>query len=308
MASQDDSVARLREAAKLLLDVAERMKEGRAQRDELDEVVAEIVGAQRETFGRRPRARPGEGAKSKILAHLQRRVGEAVYGEELAAVSGIQEWARRVRELRVEDGYAIAELGNSTYVLEEAEPDDAAAARWGVLNEIRQRPGGARLRVGQLFEAFVGEVVTNKDIDYVSRIAEGVRRQRELRDEFGWPIASHIDDPSLRSGEYRLVSSDPADRRDPSQRNYPEALREEIFARDNYTCQVCGRNRSRAHAAGDTRFYLEVHHRIAIADELAALPKSERNDPANLVTLCHSDHLLETAKLQKKKLRERRSR
>jgi hypothetical protein len=60
MALQDDSVARLREAAKLLLDVAERMKGGRAQRDELDEVVTEIVGAQRETFGRRPRARPGE--------------------------------------------------------------------------------------------------------------------------------------------------------------------------------------------------------------------------------------------------------
>jgi biotin operon repressor len=47
---------------------------------------------------------------------LEERVGEVVYGEELAAVAGISEWARRVRELR-EEGLAIEELGGSRYRL-----------------------------------------------------------------------------------------------------------------------------------------------------------------------------------------------
>lgn len=36
------------------------------------------------------------------------------------------------------------------------------------------------------------------------------------------------------------------------------------------------------------------------------MPKAERNHVSNLVTLCHADHLKETAKLQKRKVLERR--
>src|SRR4051794_29606618 len=107
--------ARLRRAAKQLLALADRLETGHADRDEFDAVVAEVVGTQRDHFGPRPRARRGEGAKTKILDYLRAHLGKPVHGEELAAVSGIQEWARRVRELRVEDGYEIAELGESTY-------------------------------------------------------------------------------------------------------------------------------------------------------------------------------------------------
>jgi hypothetical protein len=160
-------------------------------------------------------------------------------------------------------------------------------------------------RVAAFLEANVGRVVARDQIDYVSKIAEGSRRVRELRDEHGWPINSHIDEPELQPGEYRLTSKDPADRRDPLQRLYPESLRQTIFERDGYTCQECGRDRSKALAAGATRFYLEVHHLVAVADELADLPKSERNKPENLVTLCHSDHLKATAKLQEAKRRRR---
>jgi hypothetical protein len=306
MATLKEGAARLRRAAKHLLALADRLEAGKAERDDLDEVVAEVVGTQRDHFGPRPRGRRGQGGKQKILDYLQSHLGKPVHGEELAAVSGIQEWARRVRELRVEDGYEIAELGSSTYRLDSAQPNGEKARQWQLANEIRNSGGSAVERIARFFEANVGEVVSREQVDYVSGIAEGSRRVRELRDERGWPIASHIDEEDLQPGEYRLLSADPDDRRDPLQRLYPENLRQQVFERDDYTCKACGRNREKALAAGDTRFYLEVHHRVAVADELAAMPKAERNDVSNLVTLCHSDHLKETAKLQKRKARERR--
>jgi 5-methylcytosine-specific restriction endonuclease McrA len=159
-----------------------------------------------------------------------------------------------------------------------------------------------------LFEARVGQVISREQIDYVARSSkEGTRRTRELRDEAGWPINSHVDEPELKSGEYRLLSTDPRDRRDASQRLYPEALREKVFERDDYTCQICGRNREKALRAGDTRFYLEVHHKVAMADELAKMPLAERHEIENLVTLCHTDHVTETRILQRSKAAQRRA-
>ena len=152
----------------------------------------------------------------------------------------------------------------------------------------------------------VGEVIDGETIAYVAKISSAQRRVRELRDEHGWPINSNIDEEGLRPGEYRLVSADPADRRDTRQRLYEEDVREKVFARDNYTCQGCGRNREKALAAGDTRFYLEIHHKSAVAEELDALPPEELNKAENLVTLCHGDHLKETAKLQRRRRRARR--
>ncbi len=297
---------RLRIAARRLLGLADAVESGSAARQEVDDVVAEIVGAQLDHFGPRPKARRGEGGKGKILAYLGRHVGQPVHGEELAAVSGIHEWARRVRELRVEDGYEIAELGASTYRLESMVPDAERAQQWQSANEIRNRPGSARSRIEAFLEANVRRVVTREQIDYVSGIAEGSRRVRELRDEVGWPINSHIDEPDLSPSEYRLMSTAPEDRREASQRLYPEDLRAQVFERDNYTCQACGRNREKALAAGDARFYLEVHHRVAMADELEAMPLTDRHDISNLVTLCHADHLLETAELHRRRREQRR--
>lgn len=306
MSTPKQRASRLRKTSTAIRKVADRIEAGRASRADLDHVIAEITGVQHEHFGPRPRAARGEGGKGKILAYLKERVGKDVYGEELRAASGIHEWARRVRELRVEDGYEIVELGQSTYRLESAKPNQERADQWQLANELRNRKGSARDRIGMFLEANVGQVVTRKQIDYIARIAEGSRRARELRDEHGWPIETNIDDPALRPGEYRLISKAKKDRRDPSQRLYPDDLRQKVFERDKYTCRVCGKNREKADAADDKRFYLEVHHKVAVADELAKLPKGELNDLSNLVTLCHSDHIRETKKLQAKKRKRRR--
>lgn len=302
-----------REGAKRLRDVAERagqlaeaLDEGKqGEREAIDELIAELRRVQVEVHGQAKRAAPGEGAKSRILAYLLARTGQVVRGEELTEISGIQEWPRRVRELRVQDGYAIAEVGSGAYRLESDQPDLDRAMAWKTANVIRRRKGSASDRIAAFLEACVGKVVTREQIDYVAKIAEGGRRIRELRDESGWPINSHIDEAGLEPGEYRLTSVDPEDRRDPMQRLYPERVRQEVFERDEYTCRACNRDRVKAQASGDDRFYLEVHHKVAVADELKRLPVSELNDPENLMTLCHADHRKETAKLQRRKHRTR---
>lgn len=304
-----DSAKRIRAVAKRLGLLADAFESGKAgNRETIDEAVAELRGVQVDRFGRGSRAARGQGAKSRILTYLLARTGQTVAGEELAEVSGIQEWARRVRELRVEDGYAITKVGARSYRLESDQPDLDRAAAWKTASVIRRRKGSAKERIEAFLEARVGTVVDREQIDYVARISEAARRVRELRDEHGWPINSHIDEADLEPGQYRLTSTEPDDRRDPLQRLYPEGIREAVFERDEYTCQMCGRDRAKAEAAGDTRFYLEVHHKTAVAeDELRALPQEELNRLENLTTLCHADHREETAKLQRRRRRTRQS-
>jgi HNH endonuclease len=301
-----DCPQRLRAVAERIGSVAQEIEDRQGRREAIDAVVAELRAIQSACFGIRERAPRGQGAKSRILTYLLARAGEVVQGDELAEISGIHEWPRRIRELRVQDGYEITEIGSSAYRLESDQPDLERATSWKTANVIRRRQGSAVERIAAFLEASVGNVVSRDQIDYVARIAEGSRRVRELRDEEGWPINSHVDERDLEPGEYRLTSTDPADRRDPLQRLYPERVREQVFERDSYTCQVCGRDRSKAEAAGDSRFYLEVHHKVAIADELEALSRAERDNLDNLTTLCHADHLRETAKLHRRKWNTRR--
>lgn len=47
------------------------------------------------------------GARDRIIAYLCRYPRQVIAGDELMVVSGIAEWARRVRELRVQFGWTI---------------------------------------------------------------------------------------------------------------------------------------------------------------------------------------------------------
>lgn len=307
MSAPDDPAGRLRELARRLEAIADGLSE-QTTRADLDSVIADSRIFAVRQFGRKPRAAPGQGGGPLILRHLQNHVGEWLDGEELAVVSGIGEWARRVRELRVQQGYDIIQ-DEGKYLLKDAEPNAELAARWQTMNGIRRSGGSGVSRIKAMLQAYVGEVVTRDDIDYVAfPQKEGTRRARQLRDELGWPFESHIEDPVLRPGEYRLVSFDEDDLLDPRQRLYTENLRERIFERDNYTCQNCGRNRESAERAGDRRFFLEVHHRNAVAEQLDALPADELNNESNLVTYCHGCHRRETAAFQARRREERRRR
>jgi len=74
------------------------------------------------------------GARAKLRAHFLQNVGRIMNSEELSRVSGgISEWARRVRELRNEEGYQIlthhdrSSLKPGEYLLETAKPQPAFA-------------------------------------------------------------------------------------------------------------------------------------------------------------------------------------
>lgn len=70
-----------------------------------------------------------KGAKTKLREHFLNNIGRVMDSEEIREVSGNQsEWARRVRELRSEEGYQIlthndrSELKPGQYLLADAKP------------------------------------------------------------------------------------------------------------------------------------------------------------------------------------------
>ena len=74
----------------------------------------------------------GNGARARLRAHFLANIGRVMDSAELREVSGgISEWARRVRELRTEEGYLIlthndlATLKPGQYLLNDPKPAPA---------------------------------------------------------------------------------------------------------------------------------------------------------------------------------------
>jgi hypothetical protein len=218
------------------------------------------------------------GARERILRYLELRVGETVQREELAGVAGIDDWARRVRELRVESGYRIAsnetrdDLKLGEYVLEASEPDLALRDQWRTANGIRRSGGSGRARLLAFFHASVGRVVTKEQLRYVSGIQEHPRRVRELT-EVGWQIDSHLDSAGLHPGEYLMINTEQLD----AKARQHIKRRHELLARAEYRCTICG-----ADPRSDG-VRLQIHHRLPVHAGGA-------NTDDNLVVLCDGCH------------------
>lgn len=71
------------------------------------------------------------GSRALLRAHFLGNLGKVMSSDELREVAGISEWARRIRELRNEEGYQIlthndrADLKPGDYILENAKPQPA---------------------------------------------------------------------------------------------------------------------------------------------------------------------------------------
>lgn len=73
----------------------------------------------------------GNSARDKLRAYFLAHIGEVLDSDTLREVAGISEWARRVRELRNEEGYQIlthndrSDLKPGQYMLENPNPHPA---------------------------------------------------------------------------------------------------------------------------------------------------------------------------------------
>ena len=243
-------------------------------------------------------------ARGRLLAYLRRFPGEVIDGDELMVVSGIGEYARRIRELRVEEGWPILagrtvnEMRESIegdlfadellprmrpdqYVLQRDAQDRDAAFRWRLANQIRKSDAGVRDKLLRFFRANVGQQVTSEELRYVAGDrSEWARRARELRTEDGWPVVTKFTgDPTLAMGVYVLARDEQAPAHD---RHISELTRREVMRRDAWSCRWRGCGWPEGFPPSDVRF-LEAHH-------VEHHASGGSNDADNLVTLCNLHH------------------
>ena len=249
-------------------------------------------------------------ARGRILAYFQAYFGEVIAGDELMVVAGISEYARRIRELRVQFGWKIvsgmtiggiaadqdaAELDRADvpamkptdYLLVEAEADRESAHRWNVANEIRKSRSSVKSKILRFFRENVGQRVSGEELAYLANNAsEWARRVRELRTEDGWPIVTRqTGDPELPVGIYVLKRDRQAPAHD---RRIKDSVRVAVLKRDDRRCRhelengsVCGWHPDDRNI-DDYRF-LELHHVVAHV-------KGGSNEEDNLITVCNVCH------------------
>ncbi len=232
------------------------------------------------------------GARDRLRLYLKRHVGVAIHASELEVVSGISEYARRVRELRVEEGFKIltglsndpkmgVDLGPNQYLLMTEEPDHLAARRWKLANRIRRDSAmGSQDRLLAYFKESIGEVITTEELAYVAKARQYARRVRELRTEHGYAIATKFTGrPDLNMGEYVMESADRV--AEPHDRQIPFDVQKAVYERDENRCLLCGWTRKRW-SRTDPRI-LELHH-------LQQHAEGGHNSPENLIVICSRCH------------------
>lgn len=140
-----------------------------------------------------------------------------------------------------------------------------------------QRKVGALKRAEAYFVAHVGEIVDNGTLR--KEIGEGsdswTRRVRELRENLGYKIRTHLDRPDLKPGQYILED---LHRVPVVARAISKRLRALILERNGYTCLSCGIGAGECHEDGRPA-RLHIGHIVDISH-------GGSNDPSNLRALC----------------------
>jgi hypothetical protein len=259
--------------------------ETNALREEVRSLAAVLSAMRRFSRHRLSKLITAKGASERILQYLKLFVGEVVEGEELEVVSGIHEYPRRIRELRVQEGYRITtgvtreDLRPDQYILESDTPSLEEAAKWRIANQIRRLPGSGKSRMISLLKALIGQPVSGEKLLYVAKVKD-MRRARELRTEDGWRISTRFTGrPDLPPNMYVLEGEDQLPLHD---RKIDPGTYDEVLARDNYSCRKCGWNASQRRP-DEKRQFVELHHIEHHKD-------GGQNNKENLVTLCNVHH------------------
>jgi len=141
----------------------------------------------------------------------------------------------------------------------------------------------ARGRIAAYLRANEHEVVTSENISRVSGIDSYDRRLRELRNHYGFVIASTRTNAELSADEYVLVEV----RDTESKRRIDSATRDEYISEHPF-CEKCGFKPSEHNSEDiEGNRYLEVDH-IVPFEEFDDSVKA--NDESNLQTLCNVCH------------------
>jgi len=239
----------------------------------------------------------------RVLAYFRKYPLTVISGEELAVVSGIGEWARRLRQLRVEfgwsilnggtarsmmevgelslDGIAVSSLNVNTYILTSEHQDREAAHRWHIANSIRRLKISMLDKILKYLQENVGKPVTGEELRYLAGDKKSwARRTRQLRKEYGWPVYTrNTGRRDLPVGVYILESLRQQQSHD---RKIPDKTRVAVLERDRHQCTECGWHMGKKNAA-DPRQFLELHH-------VKHHAKRGSNTPDNLVTFCNICH------------------
>ncbi len=245
-------------------------------------------------------------ASDRILAYLRKYPAQLISGDELMVIAGISEYARRIRELRVEMGWPIlsttmlrvtltddpnallsigisnaSELKADHYVLVQDQQDKETAYRWKLANSIRKSDLSVREKLLEFLRKNVRKAVTGEELQYLAKNnTEWARRVRELRTEFGWPIATrNTGNPDLPVGVYMLEENRQAPEHD---RKISDPIRAKVIERDHYQCRMCHWTHDKKNPS-DPRSFLELHH-------IKHHAEGGENTPENLITLCNVCH------------------
>ena len=135
----------------------------------------------------------------------------------------------------------------------------------------------ARDRIRSFLEANVGKIVTTQQIGDVAKIRDYARRIRELRDQEGMQIKSHIDRHDLKPGEYVLESPE---RLPVLNGSMSPQLRTEILERNGSTCRLCGAG------PGDPDPYNPNRKVRLHIDHIVPVSQGGTDTPDNLRVLC----------------------
>lgn len=136
---------------------------------------------------------------------------------------------------------------------------------------------GARDKIREFFIANVGKVLTTQRLRKVGGISEYARRIRELRDEEGYQIKSHVDRADLKPGEYILET---LEQKPVISRTISPQLRNEILERNGFTCQLCGAGPGDADPFNPNR-KVRLH-----VDHVKPISQGGTDDRTNLRVLC----------------------
>lgn len=245
-------------------------------------------------------------SRDRILAYLLKYPRAIIHGDELMVVAGISEYARRIRELRVQFGWSVLSgttlkemidqheitleelkitstncLKTDVYALVATGQDREAALRWNEANVLRRSKISTKDKILSYLRKNVGRPVTGEELRYLANDSkEWARRTRELRTEDGWPIATkNSGRPELDVGAYLLEEDRQAEVHD---RKIPDPVRVSVLERDNHSCRNCQWSHSKK-TANDPRTFLELHH-------IEHHAHGGENTLANLITLCNVCH------------------